>query len=57
MTVILKFFSKSEKPQNGRQTWHNFCPSQRRSKLHYLIILSVKKGVHRCVEEVKSREF
>ena len=34
-----------------------FCLSQIRSKLHYLIILSVKKLVHSCVEEVKIREF
>ena len=57
LTVILKCFSKSEKSHNGGQTWHIFFLSQRRSKLHDLISLSVKKGVHRYVEEVKIRDF
>ena len=57
MTVILKFFSKSEKAHNGGRIWHMFCLSQRRSKLHYLNSLCVKNGVHSCVEEVKMRDF
>ena len=57
LTVILKLFSKSEKAHNGGQIWHIFCLSHRRSKLHYLIILCVKKGVPSCVEEVKIKEF
>ena len=43
LTVTLKIFSKSEKAHNGGQTWHIFCLSHRRNKLHYLIILCVKK--------------
>ena len=35
----------------------HFCLSQRRSELHFLISLSVKKGVLSCVEEVKIKEF
>ena len=42
LTVILNF-SRSEKSHNGGQTWHIFCLSHRKSKSHYLIILSVKK--------------
>ena len=57
LTVTLNFFSKYEKAHNGGHTWHIFCLSHRRSKLHYLIILCVKKVVHSCVEEVKIKEF
>ena len=42
LTVILIFLIKSEKDHNGGQTWHIFCLRNRRSKLHYLISLSVK---------------
>ena len=38
----IEIFSKSEKSHNWGQTWHIFCLSQIRSKLHYPIILSVK---------------
>ena len=46
----IKFFSKSEKVHDGGQTWHIFCLSQRSSKLHHLISLSVKlkKGSYLC---------
>ena len=47
---------KSEKAHHGGQTWHIFCLSQMRSKLHYLIIPSFKKVVHICVEAVKMME-
>ena len=57
MTVILKCFSKSEKAHNGGHTWHIFCLSQRRSKLCYLVSLSLKKGVRGCVEEFKIRQL